>query len=241
MADCFRQNFSTPLGLSLGVVKDLKDPDKRNRIKVMLIGGEKDKFETVYANVASLFAGNDFGAVFIPRVGEQVIVGFLGGQINAPVVLGSVYNVKAKPPLVADKKNEKMMIKFPEGLIIEIDNKKNKQKVTLTTKKGHVLTLDDNKEKIEAKNKSGKTSLAMDLKKGNITIKAEKKISLQAGQDKLTLNQGIKINTSSGDVAIKGKNVKVNAKAKADVKGTAGASLQSNGVTTVKGSLLKQN
>lgn len=47
---------------------------------------------TVWLRMASRYAGAGLGAQFIPRVGQEVLVGFLEGDIDRPIVLGSLYN-----------------------------------------------------------------------------------------------------------------------------------------------------
>ncbi len=42
------------------------------------------------------------GSVSIPAVGDLVMVQFIGGDINAPVIIGSLYSDEARPPVSAD-------------------------------------------------------------------------------------------------------------------------------------------
>lgn len=236
------------IGLRRGVVKEIKDPDKLNRIKVVLTD---ETLELPYADVTTTFANKESGTVFVPQVNDEVIVGFLDGKINDPVILGTVYNNVNKPPHVIDEKNEIMMIKFPSGMTIEIDNKKDKSKVTLTTKKGHSVFIDDDKELAEIKEKSGKTSFTVDFKNGEIALKADKKISLTAGKDSLTVEnqKGVAITSSAGklnvnvnEVAVKAKsNLNMQANARVVVKGNGGAEVSSSGQTVLKGSVTQIN
>ncbi len=252
-SDLRRDNFSKVMGLKRGVVKDLKDPDKMNRVKVTLVD---ETLETPYADVMARFAGtssdNQCGTVFVPSVNEEVVLGFLDGDINNPIILGSVYNSKNKPPLTVNDKNEIMMIKFPAGLKIEISNEKDKQKITVTTKKGHSVVLDDGeKEELNVSHKNESTSFKVDFKNGAIELKAEKKIRMLAGNDSLVLekDKGLKLISTSGglDVDVNKANIKtkanidIDAGAKATVKGKAGAELQSTGQTIVKGMMTKIN
>jgi len=247
--DLRRDNFSKVKGLKRGIVKDLKDPDKLNRIKVTLVDEE---LETPFADVMASFAGEKFGTVFIPSINEEVVVGFFDGQINNPVILGSVYNSKKTPPLVINEKNETMMIKFPAGLKIEISNVKNKQKITITTEKEHTITLDDgDKEELMVSEKTGKTSFKVDFKNGAIELKAQNKISFSAGKDTLVLEnaKGLNLNSKSGNLqadvnaaTIKAKaNAEVSAGAMATLEGNSSVSVQSSGTTMVKGTVTKIN
>jgi uncharacterized protein (DUF2345 family) len=49
---------------------------------------------TAWLRMASRYAGKEMGAQFIPRIGQEVLVGFMEGDIDRPVVIGSLYNGK---------------------------------------------------------------------------------------------------------------------------------------------------
>ncbi len=51
-----------------------------------------------WARVAQTWAGKNWGSVFIPRIGQEVIVEFLDGNPDRPIVTGAVYNGASKPP-----------------------------------------------------------------------------------------------------------------------------------------------
>ncbi|MFN3617342.1 MAG: type VI secretion system Vgr family protein, partial [Aquabacterium sp.] len=50
-----------------------------------------------WVRVAQSWAGQNWGAVFVPRVGQEVLVGFLEGDADRPVVLGAAYNGEGQP------------------------------------------------------------------------------------------------------------------------------------------------
>ncbi|WP_396269758.1 type VI secretion system Vgr family protein [Ideonella sp.] len=50
-----------------------------------------------WVRVAERQSGANWGSVFTPRVGQEVLVGFTGGDIDRPVVLGSLYNGQGQP------------------------------------------------------------------------------------------------------------------------------------------------
>jgi type VI secretion system secreted protein VgrG len=76
-------------------------PDKYGRVKVQFHWdrvGTDDVNSSCWVRVATFWAGQQWGAVHIPRIGQEVIVDFLEGDVNQPIVVGSVYNADLMPP-----------------------------------------------------------------------------------------------------------------------------------------------
>jgi len=74
--------------------------DEFGRIKVQFIWdreGKKDENTSCFLRVMQSWAGNQWGASFIPRIGHEVIVSFLDGDPDRPIVTGTVYNGANKP------------------------------------------------------------------------------------------------------------------------------------------------
>ncbi|HFD31954.1 MAG TPA: type VI secretion system tip protein VgrG [Gammaproteobacteria bacterium] len=75
--------------------------DEFGRIKVQFHWdrlGEKDENSSCWLRVAQQMAGRQWGAIFIPRIGHEVIVSFLEGDPDQPIVTGCVYNADNMPP-----------------------------------------------------------------------------------------------------------------------------------------------
>ena len=75
--------------------------DKYGRIKVQFFWdreGKKDENSTCYLRVVQPWAGSGWGTSFIPRMGMEVIVNFIDGDPDRPLVTGSVYNADNMPP-----------------------------------------------------------------------------------------------------------------------------------------------
>ncbi len=76
--------------------------DKYGRIKVQFYWdrvGKKDEKSSCWVRVATPWAGKSYGNVTIPRIGNEVVVDFLEGDPDQPLVVGSVYNAEQMPPI----------------------------------------------------------------------------------------------------------------------------------------------
>ncbi|MBA3813949.1 MAG: type VI secretion system tip protein VgrG [Alphaproteobacteria bacterium] len=58
----------------------------------------QDDTTSCWIRVATLWAGQQWGTLFTPRVGQEVVVSFIDGDPDNPLVVGSVYNGENKPP-----------------------------------------------------------------------------------------------------------------------------------------------
>lgn len=75
--------------------------DKYGRIKVMFHwdrDAEADEKSSCWIRVSQSWAGKNWGSIQIPRIGQEVLVDFIHGDPDRPIVIGSVYNGSAMPP-----------------------------------------------------------------------------------------------------------------------------------------------
>ena len=75
--------------------------DKYGRVKVQFHwdrASKADADSSCWLRVGTAWAGKNWGAIHIPRIGHEVIVQFLEGDPDAPIIIGSVYNASAMPP-----------------------------------------------------------------------------------------------------------------------------------------------
>ena len=75
--------------------------DKYGRVKVQFHWdreGKLDANSSCWVRVASLWAGSGWGTIQIPRIGQEVLVGFLEGDPDRPIIVGGVYNADQMPP-----------------------------------------------------------------------------------------------------------------------------------------------
>ena len=121
-------------GVYYAIVTQNKDEEKKmGRVKVRfpwLPGGDKD--QSHWAQIAVPMSGDKFGTFVLPEVEDTVLVVFMAGNINHPVVIGGMWNKVDKPPEInEDGKNDFRLIKSRAGHRFMFDDT-DKTKVVLT-------------------------------------------------------------------------------------------------------------
>ena len=75
--------------------------DKYGRVKVQFHWdryGKQDQNSSCWIRVSSPWAGKAWGGISIPRIGQEVVVDFLEGDPDQPIIIGRVYNAEQMPP-----------------------------------------------------------------------------------------------------------------------------------------------
>lgn len=223
-------------GLHTAVVKKLDgDPQKEYRIQVELpwLDG---KSKLLWARFATMYATAGMSTFFLPEPGDEVLVGFMNQDPGHPVILGSLYGAKHKPPFEYEAKNNTKAIVTREKLRIEFDEEK--KVITVATPGKNTLEISDDGKYIRLADQH-KNEIRMDS--GGITLTSAKDITLKA-KGNITMDATMKLSgTAKQDVSLEGLNVKVQAKVGASVKGNATAELSASGQTTVKGAMVMIN
>lgn len=143
-----------------------------------------------------------YGISALPRVGDLVVVVFLGGELNAPMVIGCVYDENTQPPQAA-----------PGEVVYQVPDSGGERHFHLELPSGMTCTVDDEAIKIIA----GGTQVLLE-KDGNLEVEAAGDIEMKATGD-ITLEAGGKLTlNASGDVEIEGMNIKSKASAQAESK-----------------------
>jgi type VI secretion system secreted protein VgrG len=88
--------------------------DAYGRVKVQFHWdreGKRDENSSCWVRVSQNWAGKNWGAVFHPRIGQEVIVDFLEGDPDRPIIVGRVYNAEQMPPYELPAEQTKSTIK----------------------------------------------------------------------------------------------------------------------------------
>lgn len=223
-------------GLHAAVVKKLDgDPLKEQRIQVELPWMDS-KSRLLWARLSTMYATGGMGTFFLPEPGDEVLVGFMNQDPAHPVILGSLYGDKHKPPYEYEAKNNKKALVTREKMRIEFDEEK--KIITVATPGKNTVELSDDGKHIKLTDPN-KNEITMD--KDGITLSSAKDITLKA-KGNIKLDATMKLSgTAKQDVSLEGLNVKVQAKVGATVKGNATAELSASGQTTVKGAMVMIN
>jgi type VI secretion system secreted protein VgrG len=127
--------------------------DKFGRVKVQFHWdrhGKVDSDSSCWIRVGQAWAGNRWGMMFIPRIGMEVIVEFLEGDPDQPIITGCVYNPETMPPYDLPAEKTKMTIKsnsskggngFNE---IRFEDKKGKEQIFIHAEKDEDIRVENN-------------------------------------------------------------------------------------------------
>jgi uncharacterized protein involved in type VI secretion and phage assembly len=169
-------------GCHLATVVSVQDPDQLARVKVRLLTLDGSGQAEIWARVAVAFAGADRGALFIPDVGDEVLVAFVGGDSRFPIVLGGLWNGADQPPdQFAGDRVDRWVIKGKNGSRIAIvEESASTATIVFETPNGVKGTLtDESGGSIKFEDTAG-NSITIDSQ--GISLQAASKVKVQAGQ-----------------------------------------------------------
>ena len=214
-------------GLQIGKVVQLQgDPDGEHRILVR-IPVIDEQAQGVWTRVASLDAGSDRGAFFMPEIDDEVIVGFINNDPRDAVMLGMVHSSAHPAPLTAEDDNHVKGFTTRSDMHVEFND--DTKTITIDTPAGNSITLDEGDTKIEIRDQSDNV---ISMESAGITIESPNNIEIKAG---------INLSLSTGaTLSIGGATVEIKADGPASLEGAL-AKVSSSGITEVTGSMVKIN
>ncbi|MCP3944860.1 MAG: type VI secretion system tip protein VgrG [Desulfobacteraceae bacterium] len=212
--------------------------DEYGRIKVQFHWdreGKKDEKTSCWMRVSQKWAGPGWGSVFIPRIGQEVIVDFIDGDPDRPIVTGAIYNGDNKPPYPLPDEKTKSTIRTEsspggEGYNeIRFEDKKGEEELYIQAEKDRTELIKNNST-TTVKNDSFLT-----VEKNRTTIiKGEKEsLSIENGTREISV-KGIETHTNAADL-------------KHDIAGNYTLNIGGNmdiivtGIVTIKGQTINLN
>ena len=148
----FRSQKRTPLprvagsqtALVVGPANEEIWTDKEGRVKVQFYWdrvGVKDEKSSCWVRVAQSAAGKGFGTLFMPRVGQEVVISYIDADPDRPLITGSVYNGENATPVTLPTNQTQSVIKTrssPKGTAgneIRLEDKKDAEEFYLHAQK----------------------------------------------------------------------------------------------------------
>lgn len=186
--------------------------DKYGRVKIQFPWDREGKFDdksSCWVRVAQTWAGAKRGALFIPRVGDEVLVDFINGDVDRPLVVGSIYNADNMPPYKLPDDNYKSGIKtmstdkgkaknFNE---LRFEDKTGQEQIYFHAEHDFVRVVEnDDKLKVgfEAKDKGDQTidiynNRTVVIDKGNDVLQLKtgnREVKIDKGNETITISKG---------------------------------------------------
>lgn len=193
--------------------------DQYGRVKVQFTWdriGQKDENSSCWMRLTESWAGKNWGTVFLPRIGQEVIVEFLNGDPDRPLVTGRVYNAAFMPPYTLPDNKTQSGIKTRSSKTggtddfneLRFEDKKGNEDVYFHAQKDfhRVVENDDDLKVGHDQTITIQNARTLTVKDADETITIEKgnrSRTVQTGNDTLLVSKGSRVVTvSSGNHAL---------------------------------------
>lgn len=198
-------------GLVTAKVDQIED-DGTYRLKFLGMNGQDDDDQSAPARVMMPMAGARRGIHFFPEKGDEVVVGFMVGDTNTPIILGAVWNRNDPPPDQAQQSadNNVRTIVSRSGHELTFDDSTGAEKVTLRSKGGHLVELDDasGRGKVTIASAGGRTIALDDTPLGSISIQTPTtQITLNDAGGSVSIDATTSISLSAPTISLSGVSV----------------------------------
>lgn len=128
--------------------------DEHGRVKVQFHWdrlGKNDDKSSCWIRVSQAWAGAGWGAMYIPRIGQEVIVDFIEGDPDRPIITGRVYHGTNTPPYSLPNEKTKSTIKSDSTIggggsnEFRFEDKKGSEEIYLHGQKDWTIAIDNDK------------------------------------------------------------------------------------------------
>ncbi len=242
--------------------------DQYGRIKVQFYWdqlGKRDENSSCWIRVSQPWAGKQWGGMFLPRIGQEVIVAFLDGNPDRPVVVGTLYNASQTVPYTLPDDQTKSTIKSSSSKggsgfnEIRFEDKAGSEELFIQAQKDMTVTVLNNwtttVTKDEALTIQGKRTITVTDKEahtnqadyssdvtGNFTLKVSGNLSIEASGT-VSIKSGTTFTNEAGTSLTNksGTDMTNNAGTTLTNKAAASQTVDGGGMLTLKGGLVKIN
>ncbi len=161
------------------LVIDNKDPENQSRLKIVFEEHE------IWARLAILIGGNDWGTWFIPDVNDEVLVAFEGGDTRKPYVIGALWNGRDMPPDSMDgaSNDYRKVLRSRNGVVIILDDQEGQEKFIIETPGEQRITMKEGPGSIMIEDSNGNS---IKLESAGMTVTASGKVTINASAMEVT-------------------------------------------------------
>jgi uncharacterized protein involved in type VI secretion and phage assembly len=192
-------------GLATAIVRQNKDDSGHVSVRVSYPWHSEPR-QSYPARVAMPMAGKDRGMYFVPEVNDEVVVGFIKGSLERPLVIGSVWNgVDTSREKNSDGKNDKRLIRSRKGHQLLFDDG-SKGVVQVELNDGKKLRIDD--DGITLEDDKG-NRLVLKSANGDVTLEAKGRLTLKGSSVSIEATSSLDLD-SKGTAMLKGTTVHIN-------------------------------
>jgi type VI secretion system secreted protein VgrG len=168
--------------------------DKYSRVKVQFFwdrDGKKDANSSCWIRVGTAWAGKQWGMVHIPRIGQEVIVAFLEGDPDQPIIVGSVFNSDLMPPYKLPDNMTRSLLKTRSSAKgtednfneLRFEDKKDNEEIYFHAERDFNRVVENNDTLKVGSDKAKDGSQTIEIWKNRTT-------NIKKGDDSLTVEEG---------------------------------------------------
>lgn len=216
-----RRAHTFDLGVVTSIFPHSRESDDHNySCSVRLRDSDSDELRNVPVLTQHI------GLAYTPSIDDLVLIGYIGGSINSPVILGSMYNDQQRPPVndagemvfespgTVDTSRRRVYIKLPSGIEIKVTD--------------DAVLID-----------TGHSSVAVKLD-GSISMKADMDITIESTMGLKLKGMTVEIEGTQ-ELKQKGAVVNIESDANTEIKAGANMSIKGSAMTEIKGSVVNIN
>ncbi|MCK7598886.1 type VI secretion system tip protein VgrG [Microbulbifer sp. CAU 1566] len=177
------------------------------------------KQNSCWVRVMQSFSGKDWGANFVPRKGQEVVITYLNGDPDRPIVTGAVYNGdNPGPKYTSTQSGWKTLVEGSKFNELRFDDKKENEEIYMEAGKDHNFVIHndqtgkiENDQTLEVKNNrsititEGDETITLSKGKQTTTIEGNQSTTIKSGNQSLKISKGTQTIDAMGAIKIKSK------------------------------------
>ncbi len=243
--------YSNQVAIVVGPSGEEIHTDEHGRIKVQFYWdqrGKNNEKSSCWVRVAHMWGGSGFGTMFIPRIDMEVVVSFLEGDPDRPLVVGSVYNGNNKPPYPLPDEKTKSTIKTQSSKNasdayneICFEDKKDSEQLYVRAQKDYdrevmkgdrTLIIHEGDDTLTIK--KGNRTLKVDTGDEVIKIAGTRTLNVTK-TEKHTVTDDFTLDVSNHKITIKALNIDIEAGNTINIKATNAVNIEGTASVNIKG------